>query len=510
MRQDADAKRGITWSIQGDTLYRHANKLSTDIFSPEDYMVYILNLCRSAKILCELYDNNTDAFDRLAQVYMQEYAKHLRTCTSKDETTLCKIAKDSHKDVLDVLERQLPHIDHLDKHLKLASNYAGLDDQHLNIVTDFKIKNSLFKLKDEKFTPLTPEQRGHFINRKHEAWYLKLSDLEQKLIEKYVDKILDDKHYIPTQLRNLPGCRNAYKKSLLVEDPQMGSKTLAQYIHSGTLWSSNPASCRKFAKESLEQLRQGNATSSDLYIMILNHDSKIKGHYTETERQIVKTMQSIVDPEHYMCWPINKMGTFTSPAFRKPTRKILSAIHQCFAATKDVLYHSSKEQEKPSKFNRYLFQCTDELEAALGRSDAKLQAQQQVGKQIDKDSMSITSNFYADLASNIVFCKSYMDQQNCKKYPPIAINCKSGKDRTGYISLLSDSKIIQNYLQNQNDNVPLKQVASDIASTGHIQLLASLNGGTPGKFGIQTHVIKNNKIEQKLDAMLKRPSARLP
>lgn len=510
LRQDADARRDITWNIQGDTLYRHVNKLSTDMFAPEDYMVYILNLCRSAKILCELYDNKTDAFDRLAQVYMKEYANHLKTCTSKHETTIYKIAKDSHKDILDVLERHLPYIKHLNKHLKLASNYAGLDDQHLNIVTDFKINNNLFTLKDEKSAPLTPEQRDHFIHRKKEAWYLDLSDLEQRLIERYVDKILDNQHYIPTQLRNLPGCRNAYKKSLLVEDPKMGSKTLAQYIHSGTLWSSNPVSRHKFAEESLKQLQQGNAASSDLIIMILNHDAKLKGHFTKTERQIVKTMQSVVNPEYYMCWPINKMGTSASPAFREPTQKMLSAISQCFEATKDTLCHSNQGRDKPSKFNRYFFQCVNELKAALGRTDAQLQAQQQFGQRMGANHTSITSNFYADLASNIVFCKSYLNQQHCTKYPPIAVNCKSGKDRTGYISLLSDSKIIQNYLQNQNDNISLKQVASDIASTGHIQLLAGLNGGTPGKFGIMTHVIKNNKIEQTLDAMLKRPSARLP
>lgn len=71
-------------------------------------------------------------------------------------------------------------------------------------------------------------------------WFQGLSTLEQDLITKYFDKITDNKHILPTSLRNLPGLRNAYVEVRGISENgklenshlECRSGTLAQFLYS--------------------------------------------------------------------------------------------------------------------------------------------------------------------------------------------------------------------------------------------------------------------------------------
>lgn len=71
-------------------------------------------------------------------------------------------------------------------------------------------------------------------------WFQGLSTLEQDLITKHFDKITDNKHILPTSLRNLPGLRNAYVEVRGISENgklenshlECRSGTLAQFLYS--------------------------------------------------------------------------------------------------------------------------------------------------------------------------------------------------------------------------------------------------------------------------------------
>lgn len=494
MRKKADQRRSIPWHIQEDTLYRDATDASGQMYTSEDYVVQILSIFRAAKVLCQVQNKNANIFNTMAHNFMKQYNNEITYAFNKEDKWYHEVIN-INKLVLDQLQTIFPEQkrSELNTNLRLAENYAGLEDKHFNITTTFKVQDQYFQLEDKKCSTLTQVQILHLKNRVSELWYKQLSHIEQKLLDHYIDKILDGQHCIPTQLRQLPGCRNAYQKRIIAQNAQ--NKVLGQYAHLGTIHSFNKTLSKQFTKENWDQLCQNN-NSQRLNMMIFNHNS-IFGPIYPGEQDIVNQTRDTVAKQHFMCFPINIMGSYSNPEFKLKTNALLNQIndafhnqypHICNIIMKNKLSSQALTeldatiQNIEDEDTKLFFQRTKTLKIATDLSDKRNKLIHNIKKQ---------ENYYAQLASDYIFCQTTLDQLNKDSNINLAISCKSGKDRTGYISLLSDGKLIEHHLHGK---VELHKIYNAIASSAHIQLLASLNGGMPGRVGIKKHVIKHKNI----------------
>lgn len=185
-----------------------------------------------------------------------------------------KLAREYKKKIQDIAKMMEQDYGVSDAHKKLnvAKDFQNFKDIHANIVTISTLKDG-----DKKHTiieaevglkGLTTEQRAQYQNiqdfakykirqdpkgltkkqiSQYEAinnvklpkWYTKMSSWEQKLIEDNAQNILDDKHIIPAQLRQIAGMRNAFEKITMTPSAtQIGElDILHSSKHSGTLAS---------------------------------------------------------------------------------------------------------------------------------------------------------------------------------------------------------------------------------------------------------------------------------
>ena len=488
LREEADAQRGIKWSLNGNQLVRDATHANGKMYAAADYAVQIMNIFRAAKKMCTLRTQDGGKFEELAIHFMKTYQRS-RTNMQKTESFWIAEVKSINKNVIEELKKIFPTTNkkNLNKELRLTENYVGLDDKHYDITTKFKIKDQIFALEDKKFLKLTVTQQQAFKNRKSENWYLQLDKIEQQLIDAYINQFLDNRHYLPTQLRKLPGCRNAYHKRVLAYDKNGNETILGQYGHLGTLASlvEDSTLSEKITRDNWKQLCNFNEGGRE--ILSLNHKQDVKFAGYIGEKQIVEQTHRIVGDNAFTCFPINLMGTFTTPIFKYKMGKLLDEASSM---------HNQNYTRGLSPQDFIFLKRLNHLKKATNSSD--------LSNSLTHN--ETTGNYYAELAANYATCKIDLDKRKKEKAqkPCLFITCKSGKDRTGYGSLLVDSKLIAPHLD-LPDNATT--IHNTIARTGHFQILASLNGGMPGRFGIKGGGIKKVNMHPQAHDALFRPTA---
>ncbi len=513
LRSRADQKRGINWSFQDDALVRNATNPNGVIYASEDYAVQIMSIYRAAGRLCELYGTSGQKFNRLAKKFIDRFKNEQDTYSLQSEDFWINEVKRINKATIDRLQILFPDQSRteLNKNIRMAENYAGMEDRHYNITTQFNVGNKLFALHDQKWLKLTEAQRNEFKNRKSKGWYKSLPEFEQKLVDRYLEKFLDGTHYFPTQIRKLPGCRNAYKKSVLAYDENKKPIVLGTYAHLGTLASlvENQSISEEISRANWEQIGTQMHPESDLKVVCLNHRKDIESIGYIGEKQIVDQTKRIVGDASFSCFPINLLGTLTTSVFKQPVQDLLAAVTTVYAnqypAITDLLTQHATERSKtvvqntlaaiPNTDDQWFFDKLYALKEAAERSDFNNKVEH---------NLSVNDNYYADLSANYAACKARLDIVQGKTDASVAICCKSGKDRTGYSSFLVDTKLIEANLSRAANTDSIHRA---LAGTGHFQLLSGLNGGMPGRFGIKGGGIRKSRA--KVHDALFRPSANL-
>ncbi|MDD9139896.1 MAG: tyrosine-protein phosphatase [Candidatus Cardinium sp.] len=460
LREAADQKRGITWKLTGDSLLRDALAVSCHSFyAAEDYVVIIMNSYRAGAKIALLYGEDEGIFKEKAASFMHTYTANA-FYTSCDENFWTDQTKILNKEIILLLqERIFPYesLEGINKKLRRAENYVGLDDTHYNVTTQFKIGNKIFGLEDKKWLKLTPDQQEEFKNRQSKNWYRCLDFFEKKLVDAYVPKFLEGRHLIPTQIRSIPGCRNAYQKNVLAYDAKGNATVLGSYYHSATLASliEDAAASDQIAQHNWAQV---NAADRNTIVMVLNNDVELKfGSYNLSEKKIIEQTRYIVnDTNRLMYIPVNTPGMFTTPIFK----------HQVKELIKD-----SKAKDTSLAHNTFL-EKVKSLEQIADSSDSTNRVKHLINP----------SNHYAAIGANYIACRAILNQGKKQAYPSVLFNCKSGKDRTGYISYLADAAIIHSIYPTVGQEEIIRQA---VAMGAHQQFLSSVNGGMPGRFGMK-------------------------
>ncbi|ROT47112.1 tyrosine-protein phosphatase [Candidatus Cardinium hertigii] len=488
LREAADAKRGIRWTLTGDTLLRNAAQASATLYVAEDYVIQILNIFRAAKKICALYGKSGSLFEKLATKCMNQYT----SLDYAEETEDFWINKVKSTNSVVVMKLQLilfpeEDSDAINQKLRLAENYVGFDDTHYNITTTFTLGEQQFALEDKKWLKLTEKQQSEFKNRKSKKWYLRLDPFEQKLIDTYLNKFLDGAHYIPTQIRYIPGCRNAYQKRILSYD-QMGRTTvLGHYYHSGALASFVPD------KDISEQIARNNwlqvsEHTNNISVISLNNNVNIP---VFGEKHIVEQTQRIVGDNTFMYVPINAFGTFTTPMFKEQIHQLLQETSEVYRDIyPDLCAGLAKTNPLPLENNIFQAKIEEIADAKDKNYFNKIRALKEAAENSNVKNKrihnfdQITGNYYADIGANYIACTTVLNQRKDKAGASILFSCKSGKDRTGFMSYLVDGEIIR-MTHPALDADQGTKLYKALACASHQQFLSSLNGGMPGRFGMK-------------------------
>ncbi|WP_342265067.1 inositol phosphate phosphatase SopB [Cardinium endosymbiont of Philonthus spinipes] len=474
MRKEADKSRGCTWQLSGDKLTRVVGNSCNSLYAIEDYVVIGLNIYRAAKKVCELYKKNeseiVDDASRFLHYYKDEFERYHdyeKNQKAAEEAHWIQTIKNINEAVVLYLQNNLfpgVALDIINKQLRLAENYVGLEDTHYDVTTVFKIKGKEFELEDKKSFPLTEKQKEKIRNRASEHWFKRLDEFEKKLFNAYVDKFLDDKHYTPTQLRDIIGCRNAYEKKVWYYD-QNHKILLGHYFHSGSLASpyaredeESRAADWEITQQNWEQVRQ---KFNNMVWLSLNRNmggQNIPFLKKLSEKKIVEDTRKAVGPDQFMNFSINELAT--KPIFKDLVRTLPSNLP---GSSESLVHNKEVEDSKNKKYCK----SHERLNKAAEQFDAS---------NLWKQNTTLNDNCFANLAADCALCKMLLGEH-------IGISCKSGKDRTGMMSSWIDSKIIRaHYPDLDQKNSPVYKY---LAYSGHYQLLASINGGMPGRFGMK-------------------------
>ncbi|WP_342265431.1 hypothetical protein [Cardinium endosymbiont of Philonthus spinipes] len=503
MRERADRRRNIQWKLSGDELVREVgnNGSSNSLYASEDYIVQGLNIYRAAKRICALYGQGGIVFADKAREFIEYYYDCLDQPKSED-FWIDTIKKLNKAVVLHLQKRIFKKEDEnsINAKLRLAENYVGLDDTHYNVTTIFSIDGKKFALEDKKWLKPTEKQQRAYRNKESEKWYLRLDPFEQKFIDVYQKKLTDGNHYIPTQLRSIPGCRNAYQKRVMAYDENNHPILLGGYYHSGSLASpiewADKVTDFQMTQDNWEQVTNH---CKDIEVISLNYNMNLLGFEQAREKKIVEDTQKVVGNDRFMNLSINGIGTCDNldnqfnklvnqaVAFYQPThsnvckyfneeRKKKSCFEKIcsFAKKEDPTADRNKAIEEIGDLkDKNLFKQLAVLEAAAKKS--------QIWNNV-KQTAYVTDNPNATLCANYIACKAVLGQAKDQAIASVLVFCKSGKDRTGLMSYLVDTNIIVMHgLLNVTDSL----IAKELAHSGHYQGLAGINAGSPGRPGLK-------------------------
>lgn len=521
-REIADNKRGISWQLTDDLLIRRLDgnnlKEHLSLYAAEDYVVIILNKYRAASKICLLHRQKKACkdFEKNAKEFLD---KDYKLMAHENEDRWIDCLKKVDREIIEYLKTLFPlnGSKKIAANFKLAENYVGLDDPHYNITTIVKIEDTEFHLKNERFLKLTKAQKKQFKKRMNKQWYKSLDPFEQKFIDAYSPKFLDGKHYFPTQIRKIPGCRNGYKKIITARSEQ-GEQELGYYYHSGMLASFAEKNYvrDKIAQHNWKQLVQyvedGKNTekhkqrnknvkeNKNKHIVFICLNTKIP---IQCEDKIVKQTKEVIgDNSKFMHLPINNAyGLPTSFTFNDHIKQLLHETAKIYPKEYKSIYNNSQkgydhtiqkiqEEIKDPKLQSYFKKLT-KLKEYNVNEQWKMQLKASYDYLIKKD------NPYANIGAHYVACNALLKQHDAQA-PTIVFGCKSGKDRTGFLSYLVDNNIIHTHYPTLDRG----KLYTALAYASHYQLLASLNGGMPGRFGMKK-VAENldiKEIDKKADA----------
>ncbi|WP_339044436.1 tyrosine-protein phosphatase [Cardinium endosymbiont of Tipula unca] len=197
--------------------------------------------------------------------------------------------------------------------------------------------------------------------------------------------------------------------------------------------------------------------------------------------------ERIVGESSFMYLPISAVGALTSPKFKDHVNKLIKETVGFYNTTYPKLCESLNPDTLLENKEALQAQINDIKDLQDKAYFNRLSPLKQSAVSADwkntytQNKNIITDNYYANIATNYITCKTMLAERRGKSDASVLFSCKSGKDRTGVISYLVDGSIICANNPALNPTATYKA----LACASHVQILASLNGGMPGRFGMK-------------------------
>ncbi len=221
-----DNNCGITTKYVGDpdneSQIRDARKANGE--KPEKfYHPWLQNLgaqARGASILMDTY-NVEEGLKKAAEqkIYnlFRNYKRKLKSLDNNDAETPKKrkeLVQNFSYEMAEVLKKTLPEEAlkgiKIEKLIDQVRDFGNFDQTHRNVITLINVDNKTIIKSSLKVPPVNDKIKELYNNLDDQTWFNKLKDQEKKLVMRYQKKITSGKYILPTQLRYLPGLKNAY------------------------------------------------------------------------------------------------------------------------------------------------------------------------------------------------------------------------------------------------------------------------------------------------------------
>jgi hypothetical protein len=399
--------------------------------------------------------------------------------------------------------------------LSVARDFASLDNPQYHISTITEQTDKAGKLRvvvesNNMLLGLTDELRRQYttIAGNDEAakakidWYNKLPEFDKQLVGAYAAKIAKGGTMIPTQLRgHLPGIRNAYAKSSFVQTAGKGFKKVLETLQAGTISFHGKGDRVAHTRENLEQLDSFLPEGRTLNINPLNSPEMLPG-IANLANKIDKSAPGLIRKAQGQRAREGKLGSISVTPFniaRRTTYNDNSGFDKALYEIGTKLLADNKAHAIASflKDGRNEQAAKDQL-ASLKKTNPELA--QALGHAMTAKHLIVhphgmmdpqNSNLELSPAMNIV---SFQCTQGVLSRIPglnvelILSHCASGKDRGGLLPTKTSHEAVSDALglDGTADKKVMEENLGKQISAGHTQVVASINGGTPGCHGIKS------------------------
>ncbi|WP_157858685.1 hypothetical protein [Neorickettsia sennetsu] len=523
LKEAADADRGIVWikdenkgRITRFDLSSAQNEEPKPLFSSHDYLLQVMNMFRGAdEIVAAIVD--APEKERLRSQLTRRALIVLISGFPRHNEKACKgFLKNFNSEVCTILkERVLPSLslEEISRLLRKAESYAPLGErQHYSVETITKIGDSLVSQSDTLITGTTEHQKQLLENYSTQSWYQLLHPVEQALFRRHVDALTDGKHIPSAYLREIPGLRNCYRKVLakltLDDSGNITNKTvLASYTHSAAVAGTqgNRTERLQLANENYQQLCNANPGKN---VNVLTLCSRVpcqglidrffpRASSSALDTYVVDTTRSAVGRENTHIIPVNALRFISRNTIRSTCDKAIAAYVE-----KSGISTNPEQQallkyltQNTSRWNTrgYRQACANLLNLQTQEERALAKEMVELRRLEIKQSglLGRLTSLFEVLASKLRGTPRNRNARLAAKVTALweqvcdndvlCVSCKSGKDRTGYTSMVADAIACAAYIPKSQPEA----IQKALTGSGHVQFLASHSGGKTGCFGLK-------------------------
>lgn len=410
-----------------------------------------------------------------------------------------------------------------DTKIQSALHFSSLEKPQYHVVTLGKVQSRIIVESDVMLLGLSPQQQAQYyaINEAKQdaciellvddvnvdmSWYNVLPQFTKSLIKEHAGEIMQGNKCLHNQLKaELIGLRNAYSKSTYIVNKDNGNELelIQRVMHSGTLSFHGHGDKQHITTENAKQLASFLENDKKASVVMLNspanpRESAIHQQVTEAQREVGGLCSTT---------PFNDFRRFSAnhiAGFQAILDLVANNIlyHGADHMAEESDYDSSVDrvssplmQKSSSSIMLFLQSGKKEQGARLELEDIKSRALQlglalehaiNAKSMIDKKIFLIDpNNRNLQLVTEMALLGFAIERGDissaCEaQYMPLLVQCKSGKDRTG----LAMTSITSAAVAKKSD-VKIDEILPTIIKGGHTQIMASLNGGTPGCHGIK-------------------------
>lgn len=492
-----DTKNGILWkenSHDGVVVRDARAQDSSPVNGSEAFQIMALNYARASHVLLE------EALKR-GDIDVEEQKSAAEKITRQTYDIYSTLATSNHQEedfkkhnaaLLDSLAEGLG-VEHkvASKQLNVAKDYMNFEDRHVHSVTLSTVKHD-----GERYTiceaetmmlGMTDSQKAEMENRKDKSWYKEQSPAERSLTDRYAEQISDGKHTIPTQLRGIPGIRNAYTKTTAIAKEGEKLEVVHEGHHSGTVASQakgGKEEQQRIADQNVEQLAE--IIGKPIHMVTLNSPNNPTGN----DKAIVEQTGKATGGHH------------TNLAFNFARRIVgankMNGLDETFKAVSDHAKDLGQEAIASYVSGKGSLKAAQaELESVEGSSKRMFAAAINASQNIRQNSSLRTlfgvfdsENRNLTIASELSIVRHEMrdevHQEKFKDVPEEVSACQSGKDRNGMKLFNQSAEAVGRALTAKTSKpVAMEEVRDAMSNAGHTQNQAGNQGGTLGCYGIK-------------------------
>lgn len=481
----------------------------------ESYMLQYLNLINAAQDIVDIelylsikkFDLETKLKEKANQFYHLINSSEVQT-------------KEEQKQALEVGIEELSsflednNIKDAFKKLNIAKDFQNFKHNHYNIATISSIRsesgqNVRVVEMEAGMRKMSKEQKIEFDNLDIRPWYSKLSKIEKELVTQYKKKITSDNYTLPTQLRQIPGAKNAFEKmTAVVETNNKGPvvNVIHSCKHSGTTasLSYDKKYQLELTKQNARQLQGYLNKDSTLLLNTLNSMPIVGVFGIKQDKSITSELQKLNKQVEGVKWintAFNGVRRFGSSSKTNDIKNILNDITELAIRNSQLIIDDQDKKKinnimKPKGFFGRLMRNSkkekefindiiglDENVKSILNSAIEIR---NLSEKANSFQLSTKKNNSLELTTKLseLLNKAKENNSGAPLYEQI-IQCASGKNRTGLSMHDQSVQAIKKYAENKQIKFEINELDKQLLKAQHTaqQGGSALAGGEIGCHG---------------------------